>query len=143
MLRDVLILDGAQEADFARDGLIIYIDTDDAISQLPGSLSDMFHQTELRWPTSDSQPQNLIGARREVDRGAGMGVTVRLANVGMQGSKVGEEKCQRIPPWDEFAELTKRSLGHGSDSPDCGEPQRARDPRYKGSNSLAEELSGM
>lgn len=51
LVRDVIIQSRAERkrgregerAGFAWDGLIIYIDTDDAISQLPGSLSDMFH----------------------------------------------------------------------------------------------------
>lgn len=52
IVRDVVILYRAEKADFAGDGLIIYIDTDDAISQLPGSLSDIFHKAELRSPNS-------------------------------------------------------------------------------------------
>lgn len=39
-----------QKAGFAWDGLISYIDTDDVISQLPGSLSDMFLEAELQTP---------------------------------------------------------------------------------------------
>lgn len=48
LVRDVVILYRAERAAFARDGLIIYIDTDDAVSQLPGGLSDMLHTAELQ-----------------------------------------------------------------------------------------------
>lgn len=44
-------------AGFTIDGLIIHIDTDDVISQLPGNLSSIFQWTGLQM--LNSEPQKL------------------------------------------------------------------------------------